>query len=200
MLGKSTVEQFAGALRGRLIQPDAPDYDAARSVYNAMIDRRPALIARCVDVADVIAAVTFAREHALPLAVRGGGHSGPGLGVCDDGLVVDLSPMKGVRVDPACAHRTRRRRLYLGRCRSCHARLRPGDAERLHFDDGSGWPDVRRRHRLSVAPLRPDHRQPDRRGHGARRRSLRDGKRRRERRPVLGGARRRRQLRRRDVV
>ncbi|MGD0948738.1 MAG: FAD-binding oxidoreductase [Candidatus Binatia bacterium] len=101
MLGTSTVEQFAGALRGRLIRPDAPDYDAARSVYNAMIGRRPALIARCVDVADVIAAVTFAREHELPLAVRGGGHSGPGLGVCDDGLVVDLCLMKGVRVDPA---------------------------------------------------------------------------------------------------
>jgi FAD/FMN-containing dehydrogenase len=101
MLHESAVEKLAGVLRGPLIQPDAPDYDAARSVYNAMIDRRPALIARCVDVADVIAAVTFAREHALPLAVRGGGHSGPGLGVCDDGLVVDLSPMKGVRVDPA---------------------------------------------------------------------------------------------------
>jgi FAD/FMN-containing dehydrogenase len=101
MLDTSTVKDFAGALRGRLIRPDAPDYDAARSVYNAMIDRRPALIARCVDVADVIAAVTFAREHGLPLAVRGGGHSGPGLGVCDDGLVADLSPMKGVRVDPA---------------------------------------------------------------------------------------------------
>jgi FAD/FMN-containing dehydrogenase len=99
MLAKPTIDKFAGALRGRLIQPDAPDYDAARSVYNAMIDRRPALIARCVDVADVIGAVTFAREHALPLAVRGGGHSGPGLGVCDNGLVVDLSTMKGVRVD-----------------------------------------------------------------------------------------------------
>jgi FAD/FMN-containing dehydrogenase len=101
MLGRSTVDQFAAALRGRLIQPDSPDYDAARSVYNGMIDRRPALIARCVDVADVIAAVNFAREHGLPLAVRGGGHSGPGLGVCDDGLVIDLSSMNGVRVDPA---------------------------------------------------------------------------------------------------
>jgi len=75
-------------------------YDDARKVYNGMIDRRPALIARCVDVADVISAVNFARERGLPLAVRGGGHNGPGLGVCDDGLVIDLSRMKGVRVDP----------------------------------------------------------------------------------------------------
>src|SRR5580704_851899 len=66
-----------------------------------MIDRRPAMIVRCVDVADVIAAVAFARDRGLPLAVRGGGHSGPGLGSCDDGLVLDLSRMRGIRVDPA---------------------------------------------------------------------------------------------------
>ena len=66
-----------------------------------MIDKQPALIARCVDVADVIAAVNFAREHELTLAVRGGGHNGAGLGTCDDGLVIDLSRMKGMRVDPA---------------------------------------------------------------------------------------------------
>jgi FAD/FMN-containing dehydrogenase len=66
-----------------------------------MIDRRPALIARCVDVADVISAVNFAREQHLTLAVRGGGHNGPGLGTCDDGLVVDLSPMTGIHVDAA---------------------------------------------------------------------------------------------------
>jgi len=87
-------------LRGELLTPDDAGYDAARRVYNAMIDKRPALIARCADASDVIAAVTFAREHDLLLAVRGGGHNGAGLGVCDGGLVVDLSPMKGVRVDP----------------------------------------------------------------------------------------------------
>ena len=89
------------ALRGRVIQPSDSDYDSARALYNAMIDKRPKLIARCVDVADVIAAVSYARDQGLLLAVRGGGHSGPGLGSCDDGLVVDLSLMKGVRVDPA---------------------------------------------------------------------------------------------------
>ena len=72
-----------------------------RKVYNGMIDRHPALIARCADVADVIAAVNFAREHDLLVAIRGGGHNGPGLGTCDDGLVIDLSRDEGVRVDPA---------------------------------------------------------------------------------------------------
>ena len=80
--------------------PGTPGYDEARKVYNGMIDRRPAIIARCVDAGDVIAAVNYARDHDLQLAVRGGGHHGAGLSVCDDGLVIDLSPMKGVRVDP----------------------------------------------------------------------------------------------------
>lgn len=87
-------------LRGELIEPGDRAYDAARKVYNAMIDKRPRLIARCVDVADVIAAVNFARQNQLLLAVRSGGHNGAGLGVCDDGLVIDLSPMKFTRVDP----------------------------------------------------------------------------------------------------
>jgi len=99
-MNPTTIQEFATALRGQLIQPGEPDYDAARKVYNAMIDKRPRLIARCADVADVIAAVNFAREQKLLLAVRGGGHNGGGLGICDDGLVIDLSGMRGVRVDP----------------------------------------------------------------------------------------------------
>jgi FAD/FMN-containing dehydrogenase len=94
----STLQQ---QLRGRLIQPSDADYDAARALYNGMIDKRPRLIARCVDVADVIAAVNVGREQGLLLAIRGGGHNGPGLGSCDDGLVIDLSMMKSVRVDSA---------------------------------------------------------------------------------------------------
>src|SRR5436189_1294296 len=94
----STLQQ---SLRGRVIGPGDVDYDAARSLYNGMIDKRPRLIAQCVDVADVITAVNFGRENGLLIALRGGGHNGPGLGSCDDGLVVDLSMMKGVRVDPA---------------------------------------------------------------------------------------------------
>src|SRR4029079_8452193 len=100
-LDDAAVQDFASRLRGELIQPGDVDYDNARKVYNAMIDKRPALIARCVDVADVIGAVGFAREHQLTLAVRGGGHNGPGLRTCDGGLVIDLSHMKGIRVDPA---------------------------------------------------------------------------------------------------
>jgi FAD/FMN-containing dehydrogenase len=92
---------FQKSLRGRLIRPGDVDYDVARALYNGMIDKRPRMIAQCVDVADVITAVNFGREQGLLVAIRGGGHNGPGLGSCDDGLVIDLSMMKGVRVDPA---------------------------------------------------------------------------------------------------
>ena len=87
-------------LRGAVIARGETDYDEARALFNGMIDKRPSLIARCVDVADVIAAVKFGRENDLRIAIRGGGHNGPGLGSVDDGLVIDLSAMKGVRVDP----------------------------------------------------------------------------------------------------
>jgi hypothetical protein len=95
------IAKFGQGLRGILIGRDHPDYDEARKLYNGMIDKRPLLIARCADVADVIAAVKFGRDNNLRIAVRGGGHNGPGLRSCDDGLVIDLSTMKGVRVDPA---------------------------------------------------------------------------------------------------
>ena len=94
-------EDLKTSLRGAVIGRDDADYDEARKLYNGMIDKRPLLIARCADVADVIAAVNFGRDNGLLIAIRGGGHNGPGLGSCDDGLVIDLSAMKGVRVDPA---------------------------------------------------------------------------------------------------
>jgi hypothetical protein len=100
-LQDTAVEELRSRIRGSLLGRGDPGYDDAAAVYNGMIDKHPALIACCVDVADVIAAVNFARENNLTLAVRGGGHSGPGLGTCDDGLVIDLSPMKGIRVDTA---------------------------------------------------------------------------------------------------
>ena len=89
------------ALSGTLLTPDSPGYDEARTIWNAMIDRRPGLIVRCSDTADVAAAVRFARAHDLLVAVRGGGHNIAGNAVCDGGLVIDLSPMRQVRVDPA---------------------------------------------------------------------------------------------------
>src|SRR3990172_6012698 len=94
------VEQFAAGLRGDFIGADDPRYDEARRVHNAMIDRRPRFIVRPADVADVMSAVNFARENELLLSVRGGGHGVPGFGTNDGGLVIDLSRMKGMRVDP----------------------------------------------------------------------------------------------------
>ena len=100
-MNDEATAKFGQSLRGTLIGRDHPEYDDARKLYNGMIDKRPLLIARCADVADVIAAVNFGRENRLLIAMRGGGHNGPGLGSVDDGLVIDLSMMKGVRVDPA---------------------------------------------------------------------------------------------------
>jgi FAD/FMN-containing dehydrogenase len=100
-MNQDAIASFQQTLRGRVIQPGDTDYDAARALYNGMIDKRPRLIARCADVADVITSVNFAREQGLLLAVRGGGHNGPGLGSCNDGLMIDLSMMKSVRAEPS---------------------------------------------------------------------------------------------------
>ena len=94
------LRSFAERFRGRLIGPEDEGYDEARSIWNGAIDRWPGLLARCSDADDVVGAVRFARDHDLRMSVRGGGHGVGGLALCDDGLVVDLSKMKGVRVDP----------------------------------------------------------------------------------------------------
>lgn len=99
-LDDSTVDQFRAALCGDVLRPDDPAYESTRRVYNGMIDKHPCMIARCVDMADVISTVNFARQNGLLLAVRGGGHSGAGLGTCENGVVLDLSLMNGIRVDP----------------------------------------------------------------------------------------------------
>ena len=104
-LSAEALEALRGGLRGTLCLPGEPGYDEARTIWNAMIDRRPALIVRAAGAADVIRAVSFAREHGLLLAVRGGGHNIAGNAVCDGGLMLDLSPMKSVRVDPAAGRR-----------------------------------------------------------------------------------------------
>ncbi|MBB3933600.1 hypothetical protein GGR25_004673 [Kaistia hirudinis] len=95
------IDQFRQNLRGRLIARSDQDYDEARALYNGMIDKKPLLIAKCADVADVVTSVNFGRDNGVLVAIRGGGHSGPGLGSVDDGLVIDLSMLKGIRVDPA---------------------------------------------------------------------------------------------------
>jgi FAD/FMN-containing dehydrogenase len=97
---KLDLTALAERFRGTLIAPEDPSYEEARGVWNGMIDKRPALIARCAGVADVIEALALARDEGLPVAVRGGGHNVAGNAVCDDGIVIDLSPMKGIRVDP----------------------------------------------------------------------------------------------------
>jgi FAD/FMN-containing dehydrogenase len=103
----AAVDAMRGALLGSVLTPDDEGYDAARAVWNAMIDRRPALIVRCKGTADVLDAVRFAREHGLPVSIRGGGHNVAGHAVADGGLMIDLSAMRAVRVDP------RRRRAWV---------------------------------------------------------------------------------------
>jgi FAD/FMN-containing dehydrogenase len=99
-LGRGSVEELRGALAGDAIAPGDPDYETARRVWNGAIDRRPALIARCAGVSDVVEAVRFARSERLETAVRGGAHNVAGHGTCDGGIVIDLSPMRGVEIDP----------------------------------------------------------------------------------------------------
>ncbi|MGH9194390.1 MAG: FAD-binding oxidoreductase, partial [Acidimicrobiia bacterium] len=99
-MGRPTIEQLRERVRGEVITAHDEGYEQARKVFNAMIDRRPRVVVRCANAGDVMAAVDFSRENQLDLAVRGGGHSVPGFGTCDDGVVVDLSRMRGVRVDP----------------------------------------------------------------------------------------------------
>ena len=101
LFDEAEILEFAASLRGDLIRPEDDRYGAARAVFNAIVDRRPALIVRCTGVADVMRGVEFARSRDLPLSIRGGGHSVAGKAVCDGGLMLDLSPMKGIRVDPA---------------------------------------------------------------------------------------------------
>src|SRR5256714_3485450 len=99
-LNEDSINKLKASLRGLVIQSGDPDYDEARKVYNAMIDKKPRLIAQCADVADVIACVNFARENDLLVAIRSGGHNAGGLGIADDALVIDLAPIKYARVNP----------------------------------------------------------------------------------------------------
>ena len=101
VISETEVEDFRGSLHGESLRPGDEGYDGARRIWNAMIDKRPAMIARCSGTADVINSIKFAKENGLLISVRGGGHNFPGNSVCNDGLMIDLSRMTGVRVDPA---------------------------------------------------------------------------------------------------
>jgi hypothetical protein len=98
---QAVINDLKGRIRGPLVRPGDPGFDDARSVWNAMIDRRPGLIVRCMGVADIVACVNAAREHGIPLSIKGGGHNIAGLAVCEGGLMLDMSLMRGVWVDPA---------------------------------------------------------------------------------------------------
>jgi FAD/FMN-containing dehydrogenase len=199
-IDRPAVEELATSLRGDLIGPDDPAYDGHRRVWNGSIDRHPALIARCTGVEDVRAAVGFARTHGLLVAVRGGGHSFPGYSVCDAGMVIDLSPMKRIRVDAA----TRTARVGAGvllgeldRETQAHGLAVPAGIVThtgiagLTLGGGIGW--IMRKHGLTIDNLLSVEMVT---ADGA---SV-GGERHQQRRPVLGGSRWRRQLRDRDRV
>ena len=157
MLSEAAIAAFKSSLRGEVISPSDSSYDAARSVYNAMISRHPRLIARCADVVDVMAAVKFGREQGLLTAIRGGGHNAGSLGVCDDGLVIDLSPMDYRPCGAPEEDRVGRRWRVVASCGSRHAPVRSGGSIRNYFDDRRRWIDLGRRDRLLDATIRPDH-------------------------------------------
>ena len=144
MTDGSSFEKFKADLRGELLRPGDAGYDDARKIWNGMIDKRPAFIARCAGVADVIHSVRFADANNLLLAVRGGGHNVASNAVCDGGLVIDLSRMKSVRVDPA--RRT--------------ARAEPGVTWRSDFHRRHCWAHPRRWLGLSGPEVWPGVRQP----------------------------------------
>src|SRR5437763_1674543 len=100
MLTENAIPALKASLRGLLIEPHDEGYEQARKVYNGMISKRPCMIVYCANVADVIRSVNFARENDMLLSIRSGGHNAGGLGICDDGMVIDLSRMKHTRVDP----------------------------------------------------------------------------------------------------
>jgi len=114
MANLASLKAFKGALRGELVTPTDPTYDAVRRVWNGMIDKRPALIARCAGTDDVVTSIQFARAEHIPISVRAGGHNYAGKALIDDGLVIDLTPMKGVTVDPAARTARAQTGLKLG--------------------------------------------------------------------------------------
>ncbi len=199
-LKSADLERLRNGFSGDVLLPGNDAYEGARKIWNAMVDKRPAVIARCAGVSDVVRAVGFARETGLELAVRGGGHNIAGSALSDGGIVVDLSRMKSTQVDPRARRVTVEGGRHPGRPRRRDPGARPGDAGRHQFDHRRRRPHPGRRLRLAQPQVRHDHRQPGI-GRGRHRRRRR-GARQRHRAPrsLLGAARRRRQLRRGDAL
>ena len=194
-VSRKTVDALTDQLRGEVIRPGDAGYDEARAVHNGTIDRRPGAIARCADVADVITAIRLAREDDALVSVRGGGHNGAGLGVCDGGLVIDLSSMRGIRVDPAAQTVRADGGCTLGDVDHATHAFGLATPSGIISTTGISGSDARRRHRPPQPPLRAVGRQPPQRGCRAGRRFLRHRHRSGPPGPVLGPPRRRRQLR-----
>ena len=154
VIGEATLGELESTLRGELVRPSDPDYDQARLVWNAAHDRRPALIIRCAGTADVMRAVEFARSEGLQLAVRSGAHSVAGFSTCDGGVVIDISSMKGIQVDPIAPAGGRAGRAHLGRVRPRDAGVRPGRHRRPGIEHRHRRVHPRRRDRLAVARVR----------------------------------------------
>ena len=180
------TQTLTAAVKGTVVRPGDSTYDGVRAIWNAMIDRRPAVIVRCADAADVVAAIAFAREQGLEISIRGGGHNIAGSSVCDGGVMIDLSQMTAGPRRRRGAARLRRAGRAARRRRSRDAGARPGDAARHQLDDGRRRVDAGRRLRLADADARADRRQP---GVGGRRRRRRhDAPRQRRRRtPTCSG-------------
>ena len=172
-----TIEQLREQVRGPVISPDDDGYDEARTVYNAMIDRRPSAVVRAANAGDVVAAVDHARAAGVEVAVRGGGHSVPGFGTSDGGVVVDLSGMRGVRVDPGARTARAEGGATWGDFNAATGAFGLATTGGIISTTGVGRSHAGGRHRLPGARLGPvaGHPSLDRRGH--RRRTIPHGER-----------------------
>ncbi len=192
VLGAATLKEFEDGLHGELIRPGDGAYEEARSIWNGAHDARPAVIARCADSSDVRHAIGFARSEGLDVAVRGGSHSIPGFSTCDGGIVIDLSPMKGITVDVDGRTATAEGGVTWGELDAATQAHGLATTGGLISTTGVAGFHAGRRDRLADAQVRPGLRQPALGRGGHRRRPDPHRERGGEPRPLLGPARRRR--------